>query len=478
MGLGNATLKGRFWRFGSRAVRLLLAAIWTLCASVAFAQEPPETVPAAVLSGKPPPTAIVAGDWLLYPTVRTFTAYADNWFMSPSSPISALGFGIAPALTAEWSNGIHTTTLYGNAERRVFPTENEINAFDYQAGITQRYEMMRDLIFRFQVDDTHKTVSAGAFGSIPGPVASPATTTLPNGNTQLPNGNIVTPTGQSAGQANPGLTVNGQSVVNPYDTFTGTVSVDKYLNRGIISLSTSFADQYFLKDPTQNFSTRTFSGNGAFWLTPVLYAFSNGVLSQGITSTNDTASFRSVAGIGFRANPLFGASAYYGGQGSESSPSGGGATTLAGGEVFGAKASYNPTPDLTFTAGIDVTVNKPEQSGQAAAAVSSPFVLSLPTPTPLLLPLNQSTRTSQWLFSADYTISQQWKFLGTFGYTNVDYPGSPRLDNVWLVDAVLTYEMWRNLTLNWEYQFSSIDSNAPGVSAKRNYVTMGAFYKF
>src|SRR5689334_5156651 len=73
------------------------------------------------------PTAIAAGGWLLYPTLRVYSLFSDNYFLSPTTPISGPAFGVTPSLTAEWSNGIHTTTLYGNIDRQAYPTHNEVN---------------------------------------------------------------------------------------------------------------------------------------------------------------------------------------------------------------------------------------------------------------------------------------------------------------------------------------------------------------
>src|ERR1700704_4862356 len=105
----------------------------------AMAQEPPLDVARNSLPTRSS-DAVTIGEWLLYPTVRAYTFYSDNLFLSPQNRLSVLGFGTSPSLTAERSNGIHTTKLYGNIDRQVFPTENEVNTFDRQAGFSQKYE--------------------------------------------------------------------------------------------------------------------------------------------------------------------------------------------------------------------------------------------------------------------------------------------------------------------------------------------------
>ena len=100
----------------------ILLILWT---GSAAAQEPPLDVPRNGLAARPP-DAIAFDQWLLYSTVRLYSLYSDNLFQAPLNPISVLGFGLTPSLTAEWSNGIHSTTLYGNIDRQVFPTDNEV----------------------------------------------------------------------------------------------------------------------------------------------------------------------------------------------------------------------------------------------------------------------------------------------------------------------------------------------------------------
>src|SRR5438046_980165 len=86
---------------------LLLVAWIPLC----FAQEPPLDVPRSRLPARDP-NAIAVEGWLLYPTLRVYSLYSDNLFFSTVRPLSVGGFGVTPSMTAEWSNGIHTTTLY------------------------------------------------------------------------------------------------------------------------------------------------------------------------------------------------------------------------------------------------------------------------------------------------------------------------------------------------------------------------------
>jgi predicted porin len=436
--------------------------------SITLAHEPPLEVPFRARLTLPPDVIAVDG-WVLYPQVRVYGLGSDNLFLSPTTPVSVGGLGITPSLTAEWSNGIHTTTLYANVDRQIYPSDHAINTLDPQAGFKQKWEAMRDLIFEADGDYTHKTIAPSLTSAIPGTIPSQGTITLPNGNIQLPNGNIVSPTGQIVGQASPGLSVGTISVVNPYDQFTGTASVTKFLNGGVVKFSSSLSGTNYdtPTTATPDRSVWSFRGDGAFWLGPVFYVFSDGSLARTV-STTDTTAFRAIGGIGFKPTMLFGGSAYFGRQGSES-------TGTAGGELSGAQISYSPTPVWTLGLSVDKTINI---ASQAAQASPSTLALSLPETTPQSIALSSSTKITATSFQTRYLISPQWTASGTFAYTYIGYVGSTRVDNTWLADVLLTYALSRSMTLTWEYQYTDIASNAPLVSTKRNLVTMAAVYKF
>ena len=152
------------------ALRVALSALFLLgCINASRAQsEPPLDVPIGGTLGAKPGEAIPLEGWLLYPSIRMYSAYSDNLFNSPQNPISAWGsFGLSPSLSAEWSNGIHTTTLNANVDREVYPTDNEANKLDWNAGFTQKYEALRDLTFRLNGNVAHATDLSGLQNSIP-----------------------------------------------------------------------------------------------------------------------------------------------------------------------------------------------------------------------------------------------------------------------------------------------------------------------
>jgi hypothetical protein len=464
--------------------RLLFCALFLVAwIPLSFAQEPPLNVAGGGKLPAQDPNAIAVGGWLLYPTVRLYSLYSDNLFQSPTSPISGPGLGVTPSMTAVWSNGIHTTTLYGNIDRQDFPTNNEINTLDGRAGFTQRYEAMRDLIFTVNANYTHTTWGTSLQNSIQTPAAPPTTTVLPNGNTVLPNGTILSPTGQPIGQASTIPSSSAQLLVNPSNQYTGTFTVDKIFNRGILSLSgsinrTEFENQSIAPD----FSGRTLSERAAFWLNPLFYAYSNGSVSTVLTdatasttalSTTSllpstlTTSYRVIGGLGTRQFGLFRASAYYGYQGSEVTG------TTTGGDAYGGAVSYYPTAQWTLTGTIDRTINK-----SSSPTPTTNLALTLPGLTAEQIPLGASTEVTSAGLITSYQLTQQWLAQCQLVYSRIEYIDSSRLDNSWVVDATLKYDIWRNMSLSWEYRYTSLISNAPMVSATSNYGIMSVLYKF
>ena len=198
--------RGSSGRRKSHALGMALAALLLLGSlSAAYAQDaPPLSVPSSGVLPARPGDALAMGEWLFYPTVKTYTQYTDNLFQSVLSPVSVWGFGIKPGLIAEWSNGIHTTTLYGNVDARTYPTATQYDVLDPQAGFVQKYSPLPDLVFGVHGDYTHQTINSTLVNAIPGALGSPGTTVLPNGDTVLPNGNIISPTGQIVGQVHSG----------------------------------------------------------------------------------------------------------------------------------------------------------------------------------------------------------------------------------------------------------------------------------
>lgn len=434
----------------------------------ASAQEPPTEVP----FGGPPydPNAITINGWILYPSLDFFTANSDNYFLSPASKISGWSIGVSPSVTAEWSNGIHSTVLYANYQNVEYPTNSAVTTNDGEATFTQRYAPLRDLTFSILGDYTHKTL-AGMTSAISGPITLTGTQVLSDGNIER-NGNIYSPTGQLIGHVAPSLNASPLLQVNPNDQYTTTAGVQKLFNDGILNLTASLQRTDYEKQASESLDTtaRTFTEDAAFWLGPLFYFYTDGAFTSRInTNPNpDTTAYQVIGGIGTRQFGLFRASAYFGHQGSRISGQG-----SAGGDTYGGVLTYYPTEDLTVTANLGKIINIAPTQG-----IASTEALSLPGTTPLQISISSSTDITAASLRTDYQISPQWMLSGIVGHTRIEYLGSTSLTTTWLVDATLKYQIWRNMTLSWEYQYSSIASNIPLTSAVRNLLTMGTSYKF
>ncbi len=487
----NLSMRYQDWIRPKRFARLIFSVMFLIAWNpLAFAQIAGSMGPTTGIGpGAPPPdvslnklpvrdpNAIDVNGWLLYPSVRLYSLYTDNFFQTSINPLSVGGLGVTPSIAAVWSNGIHTTTLYGNIDRQDYPTVSGINTLDGRAGFTQRYEAMRDLIFTVNGNYAHQTLSTGLQNSIQTPSSAPATTVLANGNTLLPNGTILSPSGQMVGQATAASGSTVPLLVNPSNQVTGTFTIDKIFNHAALSLSGLInRTDYENQSVTPSFSSRTFIENASAWLGPLVYAYSSGsvttTVDDAVTGPNGSlpstsiTSYRVVGGLGTRLRELFVGSVYFGHQGSQ----GNGAT--AEGNVYGSQLSYFPTSALTFAGTFDRTIN----------IVSQPFgsnlALTLPGVTAIQIPLGQSTIVTSLGWRASYSITQQWFANCQLSYSHIEYPGSLRLDNSWTVDATIRYDIWRNMSIVWEYRYSTLLSNAPLQSFSNNYGIVGATYRF
>ena len=432
-----------------RTQRVALSALFLFgFVNLALAQsQPPLDIPRPTHLTKDPDT-IAWNGWLLYPELRLGAVWSDNLFQSASNPINATGYEFEPKLVAKWTNGIHSTTLYGGMERTIYPAQDSLNTSDRKAGFIQQYEPLRDLKFSVQADYDHRTNTSTFINGIPRPLDQPGAPPPPT----------------------PALNVTDNTVVrNPADTFTATTTVEKLLNRGIIRLAGSIARTEYEETPRHDFTVKNFNGSVAHWLGPVFYAYSDGSFAS---YDDDSNVYRALAGIGTRQFGLFSASGYFGHQGTEVSSTGkSGTSGSAGGAIFGGRLFYFPTPDLTVSLGVDETIN-------VSSITSSRLALDQQVPSSLVIPVTDSTRVTAASLQISKIISAQWAIFPRFGITHVDYIDSRRYSDAWLADVVLSYKMTRKLTLSWEYQYSAIDSNIPLTSSERHYFETSATYKF
>ncbi len=336
---------------------------------------------------------------------------------------------------------------------------------------------MRDLIFTVNGNFNHQTWSTGLQNSIQMFASAPTSTILANGNNGSPNG--TSPSGQPIGQVTQATASNARLNVNPFNQYTGTFSIDKIFNRGVLSVSGSINRTDYDSQVLQgNFRSRTLTENAGAWLGPLLYAYSSGSVGTIVTDAssispapNSTTSYRVLGGLGTRQFGLWRGSLYFGHQGSQSSTVGL-PDISTGGDVYGGAIFYYPIPQLAFTGTVDRTVNISSQASPTNLA------LTLPNFAAVQVPLTDSTRTTSASLLSTYEITQQWLATVQLGYVRTEYVETPRIDSSWILDAVLRYQVRPNVSLTWEYRYTNIISNAALVSATSNYLIVGTTYGF
>jgi hypothetical protein len=140
--------------------------------------------------------------------------------------------------------------------------------------------------------------------------------------------------------------------------------------------------------------------------------------------------------------------------------------------VYGGRISYEPFRQWTLAGTVDITNN----IGSSPSATD--LALTLPGVVAVQIPTTASTRIASTSVQSSYEINQQWFANCLVSYSRIEYVDGTRLDNSWIFDGTLRYDIRRDTSLTWEYRYTNIQSNTPLVGAKSNYVSMSALYKF
>jgi len=415
---------------------------------------------------------LVLGAWTLYPKIYVGGVWDDNVHQHTTGvpETSRTGARAVQYIAATYDGGIHQSTAYGVADARFF----DANTVSATAGLTHRYEAMRDLVFSGFVNYTRQTdlfTSALNFnnGAI-GPTIS-AESNLPI---------ILNPFGNTP-------TVNPSA----YNLYTGGGSVSKTFDNTFVVLSGTVFHIGF--DNTNNlppgnpFQTSLdgtnywVTGRLGYNVTPSLYAFaeSSGIFQRFNNSSFDTNGYRVIGGLGSTdANSLY-RGEIYGGYQAQELVHGSGILLDANGipitvngvgipssiptnnnsGIFGGRLYYYPTPYWTLVAAVDETL-----------AVSTTLSPTTPAGIPLL--------ATNAILQTNYNISQWWWIGARVGYTRSKYYGIDRLDNGWMGGASFNYEIWRNLLLTLDYQYSTVHSDAVLSDFTRNVYTAGLTYRY
>jgi hypothetical protein len=381
--------------------------------------------------------ALPVGMWLLYPTVFFGAIYDDNVRQTSVDRKASWGGRLVPSLLAEATDGIHKSTFYGMADIRGYANSDVSNADTLAArtGFIQRYQPMADLVFNAQVDYTRQRDLFSTFG-----IDHSVTTLNPTAVGLMP-------------------------VANPlaYNQLSATGSVQKNFDRAFVSFSGSVVDIVYdtnpaLLAPSPDGVAYTGVARGGFWFTPFLYAYAEGAVDQRRYTTAEFNSngYRTVGGLGTDQIGLFRGEVYGGYQSErhEFGPLG-----TVNGSVLGARVYYYPTRELTIAASVD------ESIGVSLLEMAPGSVGS-------------STKATSALVQATYALAREWSASARFGFIHTDFVNTVRRDDAWMAGATVTYSVWRNFGLTFDYQYIQLNSNVPLQGFTRNVVMLGGTYKY
>ena len=413
---------------------------------------------------------IPIGLWKVFPSIFAGALYDTNpsQLTSNNEPNSGVSARVVPNLLGVYNTGKVITTLYGTADARFFDT----NTVAATAGFTNYYQPTPDWVLSTQGNYTRQTDVFNSALNFNNGAIGPSTTA-----------------GSSAPLfINPFGTTPG---VNPiaYNQFTGSEAITKkfgYDNRGFVTLSGTV--YYIAFDHQDNLPANDFlstshdgynyylSGRVGYHVVPAVYVFaeSDGILQRFNNSLFNTNGYRVVGGVGSDDPRSLLTGEIYGGYQTQSQvsqvnpdvinlgvPAGvnSGIPQNVDSSVFGGRIYYFPTRRWSLVAQVDETLG-----------VSTLLQPTVPAGTP--------TRTLTSLLQTNYAISYVLSVGARLGYTRSTFFGIDRLDNGYLAGASLNYEVWRNLMLTLDYQYSTVRSDAPLSDFTRNVYTVGLTYKY
>jgi len=181
----------------------------------------------------------------------------------------------------------------------------------------------------------------------------------------------------------------------------------------------------------------------------------------------DTNGYRVIGGVGSNDPKSLFRGEVYGGYWAQNQQqlnvNGFGIPTDANSGVFGGRLSYFPTRYWSITAQVDQT-------------------LSMSTTLAPGIPAGIPTRSTTAILQSTYGIARDWSVGVRGGYTRGEFIGFGELNNHgWMAGASFNYEIWRNLLLTLDYQYTTVQSNtllASFTEFTDNRYTAGLTYKY
>lgn len=382
--------------------------------------------------------ALVAGDWLLYPTAFAGGIFDTNPAQSVQNPQASGGIRLVPAILAERTADLSKTSLYAMTDARVYAIgETEgVDAVAARLGAIQDYEPATSWVLHGQADYTRQRDVFSTLG---------VTRNLSSLN---PTGVGIVPTQQPT----------------TYNQFTGTGSVLKRFSNAFVSLGGSTVGILYNQPsnpvpPPPSGVIFTAVTRGGVWVSPDIYTYVSGAVDKRNwdTSSLNSSGFRTLVGLGSDQIGLF-RGEIYGGYQQESFDSG--IIGTVGGSAYGGHLEYFPIPKLTLRAAADRTIGATLLGVAPAAA------------------LGTASLVTSVLGQVVYAPFPEWEWSGRGGYVRAAYTDSPRRDNGWTAGVTLTYSVWQSFGLTLDYQHLALNSNVPDQGFTRDIVTFGVSYKY
>ena len=404
---------------------------------------------------------VAAGGWILFPDIFAGAVYNANINQVATGTDAGTDLRVVPRLLGTYDGGLYKTFVYGLVDGEFF-NGNTIAA---TAGASTSYQPVPDWLFNYFGNYTRETSlfnSALNFnnGAIGPPGAPPSNIPL-----------VLNPFGTTPS-------------VNPiaYNQFTGGASVRKTFDQAFVTLgATAFYIAY--DQPTDIPEPFQTSNDGAsYWLSgrvgyhviPALYVFGegDGIFQRFNNSLFNANGYRVIGGLGSDdPHSLFRGEVYGGYQaqqqltedlfGTASIPlvTPNGIPTNVGSGVFGGRISYFPTPYWTFIGSVDQTLG----------------ILTTLAPG---VPEGAPSKVTTALLQTNYGISRDWWVGARFGYTQGYFFGLFPENNGWLAGASFNYQIWRNLLLTLDYQYTTLQSDVALGRFTQNTFTAGLTYKY
>jgi hypothetical protein len=403
------------------------------------------------------------GTWMLYPELFVGAVWDSNSNQASSnqpaqtatgsSPDSGTSLAVSPRLVATSSDGgMHSSTLFGVGDFQFFGT----NTVAADAGFVHTYKPTEDLSLNLNLRYTRQTdlftsalnFNNNAIGLYGGPA--------------IPSATIINPFGATP-------------TINPvaYNQYTAGGSVSKTWDTWFATLTgTAFAIDYDHAtnvpapfNTSQDATSFWLQGKGGWHFVPSLYVFGevDGIWQRFRNSVFNTNGYRVTGGLGADDPGSLIRGEFYGGyqfqhQEGQNVPVPN-ISPDSQSSVFGGRMVYFPTPYWTWTASVDQVLG-----------MSSILATNVPQGVP--------TKVTTGILETTYGISQQWSIGARVGYTGANFFDLGRNDNGWMAGASFNYEIWRNLLLTLDYQYSTLNSNTAFNQFSRNVVSAGLTYKY